>query len=538
MEPESEVGNIEYKSRLNPDRVEELASQLRYRLKEGGGVATYFLGISDKGTPLGLSKIDLEESFNILLEVAKRASAIVVAKELIYVQGKPVLRILLREKSILPKEEVCVVTLGNVDAGKTTLIAALITGELDDGRGRLLPFVSRYPHEIKFGRTSSIARVLLGFASDGSVVNYLVPEDEAEIARHSSKVIRFVDLGGHERYLRTTARGLMASMADYVMYVISYSQALHFDRYPLAREHLGLAIVLNMPFFIVFTKRDLVPSDELAEKAVENITRIIKRFKYIPVRVQVSQEPIESLAKLTLRRFVPIFEVSNVTGRGLEPLLRYLNSLPKHRRFELYLNKPFLLYVDEIWNPKGKGLIVGGLVLRGHVAKGDEVLIGPLDDASWRLTRIRSIRVHDIDVDRAIAGQYTTLAIDGISRDEVEKGMVLASKDLKPVNVLEFKAKLWILHHPTTIREGYQTVAHVHSIRWPVIFRKIKNERGRNLLRTGDIGLVRLAFQYRGRKSSMRQRPWYIEPGMRVLLRDGRCRAIGIVEKVINESKA
>ena len=36
----------------------------------------------------------------------------------------------------------------------------------------------------------------------------------------------------------------------------------------------------------------------------------------------------------------------------------------------------------------------------------------------------------------------------------------------------------------------------------------------------------------------MRQRPWYIEPGMRVLLRDGRCRAIGIVEKVINESKA
>ena len=532
MQPESEIGNIEYKLRLNPSRLDELASQLRYRLKEGNGVAIYLIGVDNNGKPAGLSKSELEESFSLLVEVARRASAVVVSKEEVVIKDKLIYKVLLREKSILPREEVCIVALGNVDAGKSTLIATLTTGELDDGRGRLLPFVSRHPHEIKFGRTSSVSRILLGFASDGTVVNYLLPEDEAEIARHSSKAVRFIDLGGHERYLRTTARGLMASMADYVMYVISYMQALHFQRYPLAREHLGLAIVLNMPFFIVFTKKDLVPSEEIADKAVNNIARIIKKFRYIPVRIKNSQEPIESLAKLTLKRFVPIFEVSNVTGEGREELLRYLNSLPKHRQFERFTNADFLLYIDEIWTPKGRGLVVGGLILRGYVSKGDEVLIGPLEDGSWRLIRIRSIRVHDIDVERAQAGQYATLALDGINRDDVRKGMILASKKFKPINITSFKAKIWVLHHPTTIRIGYQTVAHIHSIRWPVVFKDIVNEKGHQILRTGDIGIVELAFQCKGKKGIIRQRPWYVEPGMRILLRDGRCRAVGIVESI------
>jgi len=534
MLPEPEYGNIEYKLKLNPDRLESLVSQLKYRLKEGGGIAIYYLGVDDKGTPKGISEEDLKASFKTLDEMAKHADAVIVSKRAIHVKGKRIWEVIIREKALLPQEEITVVAVGNVDAGKTTLIASLVTGEEDDGSGRLLPYVSRFPHEVKLGRTSSVARVLLGFSADGNVVNYILPpDDEAEIARHSSKGIRFIDIGGHERYLRTAARGFMSSLADYAMYVISHAQAVALERYPMAREHLGLIIVFNLPFFIVFTKKDMVQSKEMADEAVEKLSRIIRKFKYIPVRVENAKEPIESLAKLTLRRFVPIFEVSNVTKEGHNLLLRYLNSLPRRNALEYEVSKSFLMYVDELWTPKGQGLVVGGIILRGRVRKGEEVLIGPLDDGSWRLVRARSLRVHDVDVMRAHAGQYVTIALDGIEKDEVRKGMTLTSKESKPLNVREFLAKIWVLHHPTTIRKGYQTVAHIYAIRWPVVFEEISSDKGRNVLRTGDIGTVRLKFHPKViRRTMSLERPWYVEAGMRILLRDGRCRAVGVIQSV------
>lgn len=537
MLPESEYGNVEYKLRLNPKRIEYLASQLKYRLREGNGIAIYYLGVRDDGIPQGISDEELKISLNVLERVAKRVDAIIVSKREIIMKGKRVYEIIIREKGILPQEEVTVIALGNVDAGKTTLIASLISGEKDDGRGKLLPYVSRYPHEIKFGRTSSVARVLLGFSADGTIVNHILPcDDEAEIARHSFKVIRFIDIGGHERYLRTAARGFMSSLADYAMYVISYAQALAFERYPMAREHLGLLIVFNMPFFIIFTKKDLVHSEEMRDKSIEKLSSIIRKFKYIPVRVKDAKEPIESLARLTLKKFVPIFEISNVTGEGHKDLLKYLKSLPKRNLFEKYLDQAFLLYIDEIWVPKGQKVVVGGIILRGRVHKNQELYIGPLDDGSWRLVRARSLRVHDLEVSSAYAGHYVTIALDNIEKDEVRKGMVLMSKEVEPVNVREIIARVWILHHPTTIKRGYQTVAHIYSIRWPVIFSEIKSEKGNNILRTGDIGIVRLRFYPKVIKDKgvTIERPWYVEKGMRLLLRDGRCRAIGVIEKVIS----
>ncbi|RLE77259.1 MAG: GTP-binding protein [Thermoprotei archaeon] len=532
MLPEAEYGNVEYKLKLNPARVESLASQLRYRLREGDGIAVYYLGVRDDGTPVGISDENLAESLRVLSRVAELADAVVVSKRALHIKGRRVYEVILRERALLPREEVCVIAVGNVDAGKTTLIASLVTGECDDGSGRLLPYVSRFPHEVKYGRTSSVARVLLGFSADGNVVNHVLPpDDEAEVARHSSKAIRFIDIGGHERYLRTAARGFMSSLADYAMYVISYPQALALERYPMAREHLGLVIVFNLPFFIVFTKRDLVQSEEMADEAVEKLSSIIRRFKYIPIRVRDAKEPIESLARLTLRRFVPIFEVSNVTREGHDQLLRYLSSLPRRSSLEREVTKAFLMYVDEIWTPKGQGLVVGGLVLRGRVRRGEEVLMGPLDDGSWRLVRARSLRVHDVNVRSAHAGQYVTIALDGLEREEIRKGMALLSKDSKPLNIRSFSAKVWILHHPTTIREGYQTVAHIHAVRWPVVFDSIESDRGDRVLRTGDIGNVTLRF-HPGRSEVSSGRPWHIEAGMRLLLRDGRCRAVGVVQAV------
>ncbi|KFD47770.1 hypothetical protein M513_11320 [Trichuris suis] len=63
--------------------------------------------------------------------------------------------------NLSPSSRVAVV--GNVDAGKSTLLSVLTHGQLDDGRGFARVRIFRHQHEVESGRTSSIGNDILGF---------------------------------------------------------------------------------------------------------------------------------------------------------------------------------------------------------------------------------------------------------------------------------------------------------------------------------------------------------------------------------------
>lgn len=52
--------------------------------------------------------------------------------------------------------------MGNVDAGKSTLLGVLTHGELDNGRGHARQRLFRHKHEMESGRTSSVGNDILG----------------------------------------------------------------------------------------------------------------------------------------------------------------------------------------------------------------------------------------------------------------------------------------------------------------------------------------------------------------------------------------
>lgn len=83
-----------------------------------------------------------------------------------------------------------VAVVGNVDAGKSTLLGVLTHGELDNGRGFARQKLFRHKHEMETGRTSSVGNDILGFDSSGKVVNK--PEhgnlDWVKICEQASKV--------------------------------------------------------------------------------------------------------------------------------------------------------------------------------------------------------------------------------------------------------------------------------------------------------------------------------------------------------------
>lgn len=113
--------------------------------------------------------------------------------------------------------------MGNVDAGKSTLLGVLTHGELDNGRGRARQKLFRHKHESESGRTSSVGCDILGFDGDGNVVNATDGHgslDWAEICRRSSKVVTFIDLAGHEKYLKTTIFGMTGHAPDFCMLMV------------------------------------------------------------------------------------------------------------------------------------------------------------------------------------------------------------------------------------------------------------------------------------------------------------------------------
>jgi hypothetical protein len=121
----------------------------------------------------------------------------------------------------LSKRNIRIAVVGNVDAGKSSLIGTLVTSCLDDGRGKSRTSIMKHRHEIESGRTSTATTHLLGFRSNGEAIGGKdqiranKPKSEDEIARESHRVVTLMDLAGHEKYLKTTIHGVSSGFADY-----------------------------------------------------------------------------------------------------------------------------------------------------------------------------------------------------------------------------------------------------------------------------------------------------------------------------------
>ncbi len=274
---ENEEGKVEYKlilSGVTPERLQELASQMKYRLEEGDGEAFYVIGVSNEGEIIGLSKSELEESIATLDMIAKLVNAKIVYRRDVEVRkDKYVAELLVRRyKENLPVE-VNVAVMGHVNAGKSTVTGALVLGRLDDGNGGLRTAIARHLHEVLSGRTSSITLRLIGFDDSGKIVNWQLkdPLDEAETTIKSTKIVRLIDLGGHERYLRTTLKGLLGYEVNYVMLVVGADDGLSI----MGKEHLALASILKFPIFVVITKVDKYPEDRI-KGIVNDIKNVLK----------------------------------------------------------------------------------------------------------------------------------------------------------------------------------------------------------------------------------------------------------------------
>ena len=254
-----------------------------------------------------------------------------------------------------------IATAGHIDHGKTALIKAL-TG-VD---------TTHLPEEHRRGMT-----IDLGFAS------MPIADDRS---------ISFVDVPGHERFIRTMLAGV--SGIDMALLVVAADDG----PMPQTREHLQILDLLKIPrCAVVISKTDCASPKRIAE---------------------VEQSVMDLLESTSLRQ-APIFHIAAIDGAGVDLLRDYLvaqSAIPVRVRQGSYFRMP----IDRSFLKAGAGLVITGTVATGSVASGDHLEILPTKHP----VRIRAVQTHQHAVEHCGPGERCALNIigPGVDRALVSRG--------------------------------------------------------------------------------------------------------------------
>lgn len=542
MEAESDEGNIEYKYILtekSKERIENLATQMRYRCNEGNGECIYNLGVHDDGTCTGITQLEYEETMKVLEHMASKNKYNISLLSTIKVEDDlSIYEIFVREDNDKKYKEINIAVAGSVNMGKSSLVSVLTHGNLDDGRGSARIAACNFKHEMISGRTSSIGHHIMGFDKSGGIVNYNGIGSKMswpEIVRGSSKIINILDLCGHEKYLKTTIRGLTSGNPDCCIILVAANKGVrNLDKKKvtnMTREHIFLCVSLGIPFIICVTKVDLVQDQgirDIYNQTMDDIKAIVKNpgIRRHVLKISNKDDMVVAAKQLYTKSIVPIFSVSNVSGEGL-PLLKEFFNILQNKPQTSTKTADVKMRIDGIWSVPGTGTVVGGQLISGEISVNNKLFLGPVNNEYISIT-VRSIHRKRVPVQHVESGTYVCLGLKKVERKNIRRGMMILSNKTQQQLVYKFTAKIKVLKtHSTTIRVGYQPIVHCSNIRHNVTLTSIENkhnhreiEEDDGILRNGDTAICGFEFV---------NYPEYVEIGEQVLFAENRTKVVGTI---------
>ena len=310
-----------------------------------------------------------------------------------------------KEKFDRSKPHVNIGTIGHVDHGKTTLTAAISATLAKKGLAQKVAFdnIDKAPEEKERGITINTAHI------------------EYETAkRHYAHV----DCPGHADYVKNMITG--AAQMDGAILVIAATDG------PMAqtREHILLARQVGVPRMVVFlNKCDMVDDPELLDLVEMEVRELLSSYGF-----DGDNTPIIRGSALKALEGDPVYE---------EKIMELMDAVDEWIPTPVRdIDKPFLMSIEDVMTITGRGTVVTGRVERGELKLNEEVEIVGIKDT--RKTTVTGIEMFRKSLDSAQAGDNAGVLLRGITRDQVERGQVLA----KPGTVtphMEFEAEVYVL---------------------------------------------------------------------------------------------
>lgn len=440
------------------------------------------------------------------------------------------------------KDECTFAVCGPVDAGKSSLIGVLTSGLLDDGRGIARKKVLKHQHELESGRTSNITFNPLIYSKNeqGTFLNSSSIERK-ELLKVSDiksedglqeKIISFIDLAGHEKYLKTTVYGVTGLFPDYGIVVIGANTGIT----RLTREHIGILFYLKIPFVVCITKIDIAPKHvyQLLCNRIKNFLskNTIGKITYFISDSENSNKETDNYLKSMLGNpeIIPIISISNKDGKNIDNLHKIFSLIPSRKKWDKENVDGSIVYIDSTFQVPGIGLVLSGMVKGRDINIKDKLNLGPVNGTFYNV-QVRSIH-NSIRENVKLAtdqGQFCfaikfTNPKNFLERNQIKKGMVLVDNLEKwKLNIVrKFYARITILQHSTTIKTGYTPVIHCGPIRQSASL-LIPDDSIK--LRSSDNCLVTFTFQYHSE---------FLEKNMIFFFRDGNTKGVGEVLDLLN----
>ncbi|EOH90016.1 elongation factor Tu [Enterococcus pallens] len=304
------------------------------------------------------------------------------------------------------KPHVNIGTIGHVDHGKTTLTAAITTvlGKKGLANPQDYASIDAAPEERERGITINTAHV----------------EYETE-KRHYAHI----DAPGHADYVKNMITG--AAQMDGAILVVSATDG----PMPQTREHILLSRQVGVKHLIVFlNKVDLVDDEELIDLVEMEVRELLSEYGFpgddIPVLKGSALKALEGDA-----------EQEQVIMDLMDTVDEYIPTPERDT------DKPLLLPVEDVFSITGRGTVASGRIDRGKVNVGDEIEIVGIKPETQKAV-VTGLEMFRKTLDYGEAGDNVGVLLRGITRDQIERGQVIA----KPASITphtKFKAEVYVL---------------------------------------------------------------------------------------------
>ena len=332
------------------------------------------------------------------------------------------------------KPHVNVGTIGHIDHGKTSLTAAITKTLALKGWADFRKFdqIDNAPEERARGITIAISHV----------------EYETE-KRHYAHV----DCPGHADYIKNMITG--AAQMDGAILVVAAPDG----PMPQTREHILLARQVEVPAMVVFlNKVDMMEDEELLELVEMELRELLSSYNFpgddIPFVRGSALRALESTSTdPNAPEYAPIWELMRVVDEYIPTPVRETE-------------KPFLMPIEDVFSIKGRGTVVTGRIDRGVIHPMEEVELVGLGPT--RKTTVTGVEMFRKLLDEGQAGDNVGCLLRGITREEVERGVVLAKPgSIKPHT--EFMAEVYVLKKEeggrhTPFFQGYRPQFYIRTM--------------------------------------------------------------------------
>ena len=310
-----------------------------------------------------------------------------------------------KQKFDRSKPHVNIGTIGHVDHGKTTLTAAITNVLSKKGYADFVDYanIDKAPEERERGITINTSHV--EYQTDN---------------RHYAHV----DCPGHADYVKNMITG--AAQMDGAILVIAATDGVMAQ----TREHILLSRQVGVPRMVVFmNKCDMVDDELLLDLVEEEIRELLTEYGYDGANTPIVRGSALKALEGDAAYEAKILELMDSVDAWIETPARDTD-------------KPFLMPIEDVFTITGRGTVVTGRVERGQLKLNDEVEIVGIKET--KKTVVTGIEMFRKQLDYAEAGDNAGVLLRGVSREEVERGQVLA----KPGSVtphVKFKAQVYVL---------------------------------------------------------------------------------------------